>query len=50
MVTTTKRWYVIHTQTGQEEKVKASLENRRQMYNMQEQISPAGAGSDRESF
>lgn len=35
----TKRWYVVHTQTGQEERVKASLESRRQMYNLQEQIS-----------
>lgn len=38
MKTMTKRWFVIHTQTGQEEKVKASLENRRQIYNMQEEI------------
>ncbi len=34
-----KKWYVVHTQTGQEEKVKASLESRRQIYNMQEAIA-----------
>ena len=37
-MTTAKRWFVIHTQTGREERVKASLESRRQIYNMQEQI------------
>ena len=35
----TKQWYVIHTQTGREERVKSTLENRAQQYSLQEKIS-----------
>ena len=34
-----KQWYVIHTQTGHEERVKKTLEGRTQQYGLQEQIS-----------
>ncbi len=34
-----KRWYVVHTQTGHEERVKASLENRRELHGIGEEIS-----------
>jgi len=34
-----KNWYVVHTQTGSEEKVKTALENRIQMQGLQEFIS-----------
>ncbi|MFA5094246.1 MAG: transcription termination/antitermination protein NusG [Candidatus Omnitrophota bacterium] len=34
-----KRWYVIHTQTGVEDKVKASIEKRAESANMKETIS-----------
>ena len=33
-----KKWFVIHTQTGQEERVKASLESRKEHKNMAETI------------
>jgi len=33
-----KRWYVIHTQTGQEDRVKTSLESRKQIFKMEERI------------
>ncbi len=39
MVELAKRWYVIHTQTGHEERVKKTLENRAQQYTMQDKIS-----------
>jgi transcriptional antiterminator NusG len=34
-----KRWYVIHTQTGHEERVKTTLENRAQQFSLQEKIA-----------
>ena len=34
-----KHWYVIHTQTGLEERVKTTLESRTQQYSMQEKIA-----------
>ncbi len=34
-----KRWYVIHTQTGTEEKVKSAIERRAEVNNMKELIS-----------
>lgn len=34
-----KKWYVIHTQTGNEEKVKSSIERRAETNNMKELIS-----------
>ena len=34
-----KNWYVVHTQTGSEEKVKKTLENRISSHNMQELVS-----------
>ena len=39
MVQIAKHWYVIHTQTGHEERVKTTLENRVQQYSLQEKIS-----------
>jgi len=36
---TSKRWYVIHTQTGHEERVKRTLENRAVQHNMQDKIA-----------
>ncbi len=33
-----KHWYVVHTQTGHEEKVKQTLEARTQQFNMQDRI------------
>ena len=35
----TKHWYVVHTQTGREERVKTTLESRAIQHNMQEKIS-----------
>ena len=35
----TKRWYVIHTQTGHEERVKTALESRAAQMSMQDKIS-----------
>ena len=35
----TKNWYVVHTQTGAEEKVKITLENRISQEGLQELIS-----------
>lgn len=34
-----KQWYVIHTQTGHEERVKTTLESRAQQHNLTEKIS-----------
>ena len=34
-----KRWYVIHTQTGHEDRVKTTLEARAQQFNLKEKIS-----------
>ena len=34
-----KKWYVIHTQTGYEDKVKANIEKRAEMSNLKELIS-----------
>lgn len=34
-----KHWYVIHTQTGHEDRVKTTLENRAVQFNLQEKIS-----------
>ncbi len=39
MTETSKRWYVIHTQTGHEERVKRTLENRAVQHNMQDKIA-----------
>ena len=39
MVPSAKQWYVIHTQTGHEERVKATLESRAQQFSLQEKIS-----------
>lgn len=39
MVQITKHWYVIHTQTGHEERVKTTLESRAQQFSLQEKIS-----------
>ena len=38
MIAMTKQWYVIHTQTGREERVKTTLESRAQQYSLQEKI------------
>lgn len=35
----TKSWYVIHTQTGHEERVKVTLESRAQQFGQQERIA-----------
>ncbi|MCG3176450.1 MAG: Transcription termination/antitermination protein NusG [Candidatus Omnitrophica bacterium] len=35
----TKNWYVIHTQTGHEERVKVTLESRAQQFGQQERIA-----------
>ena len=35
----TKHWYVIHTQTGREERVKTTLESRAVQFNLQEKIT-----------
>ena len=37
--TVAKRWYVVHTQTGHEDRVKTTLEARTQQANLQGQIS-----------
>ena len=37
--TSSKHWYVIHTQTGREEHVKTTLQSRTQQYNLQEKIT-----------
>ena len=34
-----KHWYVIHTQTGHEERVKTTLENRAQQFSLQDKIA-----------
>jgi transcriptional antiterminator NusG len=34
-----KHWYVIHTQTGHEERVKTTLESRAQQFSLQDKIS-----------
>jgi len=34
-----KNWYVVHTQTGLEDKVKAALENKIQSQKLEEMIS-----------
>ncbi len=34
-----KHWYVIHTQTGREERVKTTLESRAQQHSMQDKIT-----------
>jgi transcription termination/antitermination protein NusG len=39
LVQLTKQWYVIHTQTGHEERVKTTLEGRAQQFSMQEKIT-----------
>jgi transcriptional antiterminator NusG len=37
-VTLEKHWYVIHTQTGHEDRVKATLESRAQQHNLSDKI------------
>ena len=37
--TTTKQWYVVHTYSGFENKVKASIEQRAKVFGLEEQIS-----------
>ena len=39
MVQMARHWYVIHTQTGHEEKVKTTLESRAQQHSLQDKIS-----------
>ncbi len=39
MVQLAKHWYVIHTQTGHEERVKTTLESRAQQFSLQDKIS-----------
>ena len=34
-----KHWYVVHTQTGREERVKTTLEGRAQQHNLQDKIT-----------
>ena len=34
-----KQWYVIHTQTGHEERVKTTIENRAQQFSLQDKIA-----------
>lgn len=38
MVTMARHWYVIHTQTGHEERVKTTLESRAQQFSLQDKI------------
>ena len=38
-MSTSKHWYVIHTQTGHEERVKTPLESRAEQHQMKEKIS-----------
>src|SRR6185295_8686627 len=35
----TKHWYVLHTQTGREERVKTTLESRAQQFSLQDKIT-----------
>lgn len=39
MVQMVKQWYVIHTQTGHEERVKVTLESRAHQFNLHEKIT-----------
>ena len=39
MVQMVRHWYVIHTQTGHEERVKTTLESRAQQFSLQDKIS-----------
>ena len=38
MSTATKHWYVVHTQTGREDRVKVTLESRAQQHHLQDKI------------
>ena len=38
-ISTTKHWYVVHTQTGREETVKTTLESHAQQFSLQEKIT-----------
>ncbi len=38
VMTAVKHWYVIHTQTGREDRVKVALESRAQQHNLQDKI------------